>query len=411
MLPSIKRWRDWAMTKFWTIKRRGPRPVLVHYRYEKRGLVVSGEPIPWNAESTIVEAKLHLPAGTPRRRMDFWLRISGQAPIPAESFRRGDLDESCVVSFRFSPPGRTVMAEVLWRHRRLAQLTLPWLGQEEFLERLQLARPTLFVRLGHQSVACQTFVAAQCRGLIGSAIISSPTSLAPFMDLGLRFELRAESGELVQSVPVSLTAAQLAERQALVAVVPRRLPRRAGAWTMMWLVGNRLLASQRICAISTAQFHHSLKVNDTWFIVEPERGQVRPSRQLPAPDGIRAAGPCFVISSCEPGMAGLASLSVTGVTSGSPQSSALFEQRVLVTDGPTPVAPGMLEVTEMAKIGNFELRNKKNVLGVLSTSPVPQASFSPEGGFKPGADYTWTVAADEELKERLNMLLEERSAG
>jgi hypothetical protein len=45
---------------------------------------------------------------------------------------------------------------------------------------------------------------------------------------------------------------------------------------------------------------------------------------------------------------------------------------------------------------------------VLSLCPAPTATFNSEGGFKPYHDYTWSAAAEEEMNERLNRLLEGR---
>ena len=37
---------------------------------------------------------------------------------------------------------------------------------------------------------------------------------------------------------------------------------------------------------------------------------------------------------------------------------------------------------------------------------APAAIFNAEGGYKPPQDYTWSNAAEEEMNERLNRLLE-----
>ena len=48
-------------------------------------------------------------------------------------------------------------------------------------------------------------------------------------------------------------------------------------------------------------------------------------------------------------------------------------------------------------------------LGVVSLCPAPTANFNSEGGFKPPHDFTWSAAAEEEMTERLNRLLEGRN--
>jgi hypothetical protein len=81
---------------------------------------------------------------------------------------------------------------------------------------------------------------------------------------------------------------------------------------------------------------------------------------------------------------------------------------VLVTDGPTVVAPGTIDVADLRQVSSFELRLKETALGVLSLCPAPTANFTNEGGYKAPPDFTWSAAADEELAERLGKLLDGR---
>src|SRR6516162_8940736 len=153
MLPWIKRWRGLAMADFWPMHRISPQPQALHYSYEKAGLTLHDQPIPWNAEVVWVEVPLRFPPGAARRKADFQLVLAGQAPLPAESLRRQEPEERYHLFFRFPPPARTTTAELLSRGRRLGQLTLPVLGRGEFIQNLCLQMPTLFVRLGDQNVA------------------------------------------------------------------------------------------------------------------------------------------------------------------------------------------------------------------------------------------------------------------
>ncbi|HEX4610578.1 MAG TPA: hypothetical protein VH092_20480 [Urbifossiella sp.] len=70
---------------------------------------------------------------------------------------------------------------------------------------------------------------------------------------------------------------------------------------------------------------------------------------------------------------------------------------MLVTDGPAEFAPGLLEAADTTRIGGFELRHKGRVLGAASLRPVPAASLTAEGGFKPPPEFSWTPTADDEL--------------
>src|SRR5216684_4112043 len=177
----------------------------------------------------------------PSRKPDFHLRIDKQEPIVAESLHREEGEERHRLFFRFTPPGHTTTAELLCRNHVLGQLTLPAFSLEEFISHLNLQMPTLFVSIGDQSVACQTFVASQCRGLLASALLTSPSSLVPLLDLGLQIEIRSERGGPVHAVPAKLCSSQLAGRQALITIVPRRFPRRIGNWTATWVLGDRPL--------------------------------------------------------------------------------------------------------------------------------------------------------------------------
>jgi hypothetical protein len=393
------------MHDLWPLSRLGPRSQSLSYSFEKAGLTLHNQPIPWNAEAVLVEAQLRL-RDSARRKADFELRVPGQAPLPADGLRRDEADDRHRLFFHFPPPPRTTTAELLWRGQSLGQLTLPVIDAATFLAGLRLQLPTLSARLGGQSVACQTFVATQCRGLSASAVLVSPTSLAPLADLGLHVEFRSERDGTVFDVPAPLCSSQLAARQALVTAALPRFPRRIGAWTATWRVADQPLTSQRVRAISQKTFQRSLRVSDTRFVVETKGGAVSLRRQVPAPGEAARVGPCFLVSSREPGMAGLCELQVHAQVPGSVQPPLLMEQSLLVTDGPTLFAPGTVDAADLQQVTTFELRQKGEVLGVLSLCPVPAAAFTSEGGFKAPTDFAWTASADEELSERLSKLMD-----
>ncbi|MCS6851562.1 MAG: hypothetical protein NZ700_10400 [Gemmataceae bacterium] len=401
----IKRWRDWAMRELWPMHRLGLRPQAMHFSYEKAGLTLAHQPIPWNAEAILVEAQVRLTAGL-RRKSDFQLRLAGNTVVPAESLRREDACRYRVF-FRLPPLPESTTAELLWRDRAVpgGQIALPVLRREEFLQQLRLQMPTLSVRLGEQSVACQTFVSTQGKGLIASALLASPTSLAPLADLELRVEFRAEPDGPAVTVPVPLTSTQLAGRQALVTVLPR-LPKRIGVWTATWFLADQLLVSQKIRAISQRQFVRSLRLSDTRFVIRSAKQGIGLRRQLPPLEPNDHVGPCFLVSSREPGMAGMCVLEVCAQLSGKDTQPLRLQQEVLITDGPSVVAPGLVSVADLAHIHAFELRRRDKVLGVLPLSPAPTATFTSEGGFRPPEHFVWSAAAEEELQERLARLLE-----
>jgi hypothetical protein len=410
MWPWIKRWRDWLMNDLLPLYRLGTQPQALHYSYEKAGLVINDQPIPWNAEAVLIEATLRLPPSV-RRKNDFLLRVPFHEPFPAEHLRRLENEDRYSVQFRVPPPGAPASAELLFREHVLGQVTLPFLARDEFLVGLRLQMPTLFVRLGNESIACQTFISNQCRGLLASGLLTSPTSLAPLLDMDLEVEFRCERTGLICRIPISLCSSQMAGRQALLTVAPNRYPRRQGTWVATWMLGETPLATQRIRGISLARFRRSLRISDTRFVVQPMGGSVRLTRQAPSLDKGGRIGPCFLVSSGEPGMAGLCRLQVKAqVPDIGPdgQRPLLLEQEVLVTDGPTMVAPGTLDVADLVAVTGFELTLKGRTLGLLSLQPAPTATFTSEGGFKPPQEFLWSASAEEEMTERLNRLMEGR---
>ncbi len=406
MWPWIKRWRDWAMNDLWPFYRISPQPQAIHYSYEKAGLTVHDQPIPWNAEAVVVDARLRLPQSAGRRKSDFQLRLAGRDPVPADDLRRQDPDNHYRLTFRVDPPGVTTTAEVIYKNHVLGQLTLPYLGRDEFLQAVRLQMPTLFVRLNSESVACQTFVATQCKGLIASAVLTSPTSLVPLLDMDLSVEFRNERGGATQVVPARLCSSQMSGRHALVTLAPRRFPRRIGSWLVTWMLADRPLAVHRVRAISTRAFQRSLRVTDARFVLRWPKGNVSLARQVPPNEKPTRVGPCFLVSSREPGMAGVCQLQVNAQVPGAVQPPLLMEAEALITDGPTAFAPGTLDVADIAQLTAFELSLNGQQLGVLSLCPAPTASFTGEGGFKPPHDFTWSAAAEEEMTERLNRLLD-----
>jgi hypothetical protein len=407
MWPWIKRWRDWAMNDLWPLHRIGASSPVLHCGYEKAGVVLRDQPIPWSAEAVVVECLLRLPPGVPRRKADFFLRLPAQDPLPADCVRDGDTDELCRLVYRLPPPTQSVAADLIWRSHVLGKVTLPMLSRDEFLKHVSLRMPSLSVCLANQTVACQTFVATQGRGLIASAVLRSATPLAPITDLGLRVEFRAEPSGVTHTVPVTLSQSQLRGKEAPILVSWQRLPRRSANWTVSWLLGERVLATQRIRSISASKFLRSLRLADTRFVLQPSRGKIQLARQLPALTGIRRVGPCFLVTSTEPGIAGVCKLQVRGQVNGAMHPPLLAEQEVLITDGPTPFAPGTEEVASLSQLGGFELWAKSRALGHLPLTPAPTANFTSEGGFKPIRDFAWSLAAEDQLYERLAKLLGE----
>jgi hypothetical protein len=380
-----------------------PRLEGMTHAFEKGGMTLDNQAVPWGAESVLVSAVVEMPQQAPRAKGDFELHVDHETVLP-ESQRLDDLRETVRLQFRVPVPARPTSAELVWRGRSIGQIALPLLSAEDFTKKFCVQMPTVSVRLGKQPVACQTYVTKQCQGLIVSAVVQSPTSLVPILDLGMRVEIRRQEGGPADSVVVKLSNTQLRARQALVSVVPPK-PKRMGTWHITWFLGERPLATQIVNAISQKRFLRSLRVSSTRFVLQHKNGNLRVERFLPDFKGVARVGPCFLVSSSETGMAGWCTLQVRAHVKGSVEPPLLQEQEVLITDGPQPFVPGTLDVGELEQVKHFELRSGRDVLGTLPLSPVPTAAFTQEGGFIAPDNFEWSPTAEEQLKDRLGKLL------
>jgi hypothetical protein len=404
----IKRWRDLAMRDlFWPFQRSsGPEVRGIHFSYEKAGVTVRNEPIPWNADSILVEALVQFPLTAPRRKTDFHLRAPGHPQLTAITMHRHEERDLFRLQFRLPLLRQTSTVELFWKSTPLSQAVLPFLPLERFLDNLRIQAPTVFVRLGEYTVSCQAFLASQCRGLIASGFITSPTSLLPLIDLDFAVEFGEQRTGELQRIPVRLSSAQLASQQALVSVAAKRRPRRIGGWFIAWSLGGRTLARNEIRVVSQRTFRRSLYLADSRYVFQEKNAKPIVTRHLPAMNEYSRLGPCFLLRSREPGMAAICPLEVRAQMKTSTASPSLLDQEVLVTDGPSLFMPGTLSMADLQEVVAFELRCRGQTFGLLSTCPAPVANFTSEGGYKPPDDYAWTSSAEEELSDRLGRLLE-----
>jgi hypothetical protein len=404
--PSIKRSHGWEMRDLWNLFRTaGPQSQALHFSYEKAGLTLDNLPIPWNAEAVLVEANVRLSTSAGRQKSDFHLRLGpGSLAYPPELLRQEPGESTARLFFRLPVPAQSATAELIWRERTLGQVTLPVVSRDDFLRQLGVQMPTAHVCVGTETIACQTFVSGQCQGLAVTGMLSSPVGLVPLADMDFRLEIHRDDGGLVSRVPIRFTSSQLRSRQALVAVMPPR-PRRTGSWLIQWMLDEHQLTSLKIKAISKRQFLRSLRVSTTRFVVQSGKNEVHLVRSLPPLNGLERVGPCFLVSSGEAGMAGMATLRVRARLEGGAMAPLLDEQEILLTDGPMPLCPGTVDVAELAHVKHFALESPAGTVGILPLAPVPSAGFTSEGGFRPVEDFAWSPAAEEQLNERLGRLL------
>lgn len=429
----LKHWRDWAMREFWWLLQRhnNIRITGIHCSYEKAGIVVRGEPIPWNADAVLVEVLVRFPVGAVRRKSDFTLRTNAlESVVPACLLQRRGTEDCFAAQFRFVPTKELRSVEVLWRDRPVAQTAVQSLSPTEFMAGLRIERATTFARLGDYTVPCRAVLTKQCSGLLAAALLRSPTSLLPLADLDLHVEfaefprragMSGTSGNGSEEtwenhgdnpryiVPVRLTGSQLAQKEAQVIVAAPRSPKRIGLWVVSWKSGRQTLARSEVRILAKKSLGKSLYSADARYVHQDKSGRLTITKALPALGEGERLGPCFLVASREEGLAALCSLEVAGRQRGQ-SLLPLHAQQVLISDVPTPFAPGTVSDADLANLIAFELRQGNQVLGAISTCPAPTASFTSEGGFKMAPDdYPWSPASEEELNARMQRLLSSSS--
>ncbi len=383
----------------------------LHVRYEKAGLILDALPIPWNADAVIVEANVRLPAKASRAKADFTLRTVVDGPaLSAELIAQENKTSRLRVFFRMAVPAQSCMAQVFWRAHLLGKIELPTIAQAKFEEGIALEMPTLCATFGGHMISCRAWVNAQAKNPFASAILRSPTPLAPALNQDFRVDVHSESGEHVASVAVPLVGTQLRVRQTLVSAPLPKL-RSTGAYRVSWHFGARLLHSTPFRVVSKKAFLRSLRISATRFVVEMENGTIQTLRALPAHDGqpllegIRAVVPCFYLSSGEAGLAGLAAFTLRALKDDVVTTLGI-ENDLLVTDGPTPVVLGVVPAADLGRVTHFTLAVGDTILGNLPVLAAPKADFNAEGGFAPLDDFLWSPAAEEQLNDRLEKLLD-----
>jgi hypothetical protein len=385
---------------------RGRQIHTIQFSYEKAGLRVVGEPIPWNAEAVLVEAIVRLPANTAWRKSDFQLRTPGSHPSLAVQVDPAEEDWCFRVLFRLPPLSQAADAVIAWQGYKLASLRLPFLSADDFFRALYSETPGVYVRLGEVAVACEAFVEEQGDGLAVCGVFRSPTSLVPLLDSSPAVTFTDAATGLQRSVAVRLTASQLLGHQAVVSVCLPRRPLYRDGCAIRWVLRNQVLNHSYVRAVSRAALEQSLYVVDAYYVYHNPDGRLLSSHHLPAREGVHYLRPCFLIASREPGIAALCPLEVRMQFRDPSRPPVRLAQEVLVTDGPSRCLPCEgATVEDCHDIRSFELLNAGRVVGSLPVNPTPAAIFTGEGGFIPSEEYDWTPLTEEELVERLQRLM------
>jgi hypothetical protein len=404
-LAQLSTWlRDWICRMFpW---RDRPRLERVVVGYEKAGIVIHDEPIAWNADTVIIEVEFSFPIAAAEQQRDFWLEICEGPPIlsviqPSET----ESDDTRLV-FRLPVPRHSACANLCWRDSVLRQVPLPLLRREEFLGHLRMDCPTLFARLGELSVQCQAIVEGQCRGLLATAMLRSPTSLLPILGLNPVLEFTTEHSRRPQLAPLTLTSQQLASREAIVSI---NLPPQAwwdGKTVLRWNIAERTLAVDRIRTVSAESYRNSLFAVDARYVHYARDGALSFGRYPFLADATCRVGPCFLIATHESGLAGLHSFVVRVQYKDAGLPPDYLEQEVLVTNGPSLFIPMTTTPERFQQISTFDLFSQGEQLAQLSVCTRDTTTFTSEGGFTVPAEYPWTAVAEAELADHLRKLME-----
>lgn len=380
-----------------------PSLVALHYAYEKAGLRIDNQPIPWNAEAILVLGHFRISSRLRLAPHDFCLTMEPGHPrwFPLELDPQGT---SLRVTFRLPALAGSLVVTIVWRGRPVCSLTIPRVGEADFLRHLAVQLPTVGLIMGDQTVACQSYVASQVQGAVASAILSSATSLVPLLDLQPILEVAPDKHPMPLRFPLSLNPRQLADRQALVNVcIPKTVVKHP--WNVAWIIAGRTMARQPLRPMPASALSRSLRVLGLRYLVETPSGNWQVAHALPAPRECRRLGPCFILGSAEAGLAGWSTLQ-TKYLGQDGSTRFIGQENFLLREGPNPFVPGTVSAEDVVHGERFELWSGKRCLGKLSLRVAPQSKFTAEGAFEPVSDFTWSPAAESQLQERLNTLLQ-----
>ncbi|MBM3995478.1 MAG: hypothetical protein FJ303_15185 [Planctomycetes bacterium] len=382
----------------------------LHVRHEKAGLILDSLPIPWNADAVIVEANVRLPSSASYAKDQFTLQFSDNAPTAwAEVLMPSPKNGPLRVFFRLLVPAKTCTAQFYWREHRLGQIDLPIVSAADYVNGFSIDLTSLQATIGERTAACRSFVSAQVKALFASAVLRAQHPLASAIDLDLAVEVRRADGERIGRVEVALTAEQRRLRQALTTVLLPK-PRNVGNYEVSWHLRDKILLRVPFEIVSKKTLANSPRISATRFIVRHTDGTQQNVRALPTRDGllildgISEVAPVFFVCSHKTGLAGIVPFALR-ILVGDLLSTIGIDEKVLITDGPTPIVLGTVSADALSRTKHFSLASGTKTLGNLAVLPAPATDFTGEGGFEPTDDFVWTAAAEEQLNERLGKLL------
>lgn len=404
----LRHWRDWAIPGLFGNNLRSASPMAhgLLFSYEKAGLCVRNEPIPWNADRLRVEALLRVPSGVVRRKADFCLLCNNLPLGPPETLRIED-GSLLRLGFNLPPPASASLLTLAWRDQELGQSAMPLLRESDFFDHLELRHATVAVKLGEQFVPCTAFLPAQSRHLLLSGVLASPTSLAPLAGQELVLEVFDGESKPTSTLVTRLAACQLQQRETLWQVPLHLKNREAGPWTFRWRASDRVLARSELRSVPRRRASQMLACPACYFVRQAKgHGQVEFLSHLAAADANDWLGMVFLLKTTEPGLATRAELRVfLEDVDGRRGELPLHEEIANVTDGPTPIVTPLLPMAELASVRRVLLLCGSRLVTTLGTQAVPQCSFTGEGGIRAVLeDFPWSPNAEAELADRLKKL-------
>lgn len=216
MCSWIQCWYSWLRRKVvnWWWK---PSVEKVRFGYEKAGITIYDEPVPWNAGGVLVEFLIKDPGGVITCGKEFSLETPPGVFIRSVTGSEDENDRYKLLFWLGPFPGTESLC-LRWHGLALGKVMVPYLRAEMFFSRLRLVSPATLAHLGEFEVICRTVVAGQCHHLTACGVLQSPTSLVPVTDWDIAVEITGPNSSQTWRFSAHLTGSQVASHQSLLNV-------------------------------------------------------------------------------------------------------------------------------------------------------------------------------------------------
>jgi hypothetical protein len=364
---------------------------------------IGDEAVPWNASAVVVHARISLPPSLAWDNSDFSLEAAGLSPLSASSIEPSEEEDVFNVRFRCSAFQKPLLVTALCKGRILGQLNIPFLTADAFLQSLHIESATVFASLDSHEIACKIVVEGQSSPLTATAILRSPHSLLPLVDFEIAAEFVDQVTHRERVIRLQLDGAQLQGKQASLCATITQSDNVSFQLLGRWRIENRILAHCTIRTISLKHFHESIYLAKSWYSYQkPSSPQDRPLH-VSSPSLACFPRACFLLASREPGTAGTCPLELHVNFWQPGRPPLVLRQEMALMDRPSILSPEI--AAKGHDIRSFELFLSGRRVGVIPVGFVPTASFTNEGGFRAPESFAWSAWAEEEMADRLGMLM------